>query len=108
MSSSNDDAISHNRISRPEPPRAEPEIIPPGADFPPRRHSNAFVFAHHGPRFQVVRLGPFGIGMVVLGALALGAIGLLMLLGAVLVGATVGVIGAAALFSRFLRGLARP
>jgi hypothetical protein len=46
--------------------------------------------------------------MVLLGALALGAIGLLMLLGAVLVGATVGVIGAAALFSRFLRGLARP
>jgi hypothetical protein len=108
MPSSNDDPINHNRISRPEPPRAEPEIIPPGADFPPRPHREAFVFAHHGTRFHVARLGPFGIGMVLLGALALGAIGLLMLLGAVLVGAAVGVIGATALFSRFLRGSARP
>jgi len=108
MPSSNNDAISHNRISRPEPPRAEPEIIPPGADFRPRPLGEAFVFAHHGTQFHVSRPGPFGIGVFLLGALALGAIGLLMLLGAVLVGATVGVIGAAALFSRFLRGSARP
>ena len=108
MHSPNDDAIGHGRISRPEPPRAEPEIIPPGAEFPPRPHRDAFVFAHRGTRIHVARLGPFGIGMVLLGALALGAIGLLMLLGAVLVGAAVGVIGAAALFSRFLRGSARP
>ena len=107
MHSSNDDPIGHDRISRPEPPRAEPEIIPPSADLPPRPHSETFVFAQHGTRFHIARLGPFGIGMVLLGALALGAIGLLMLLGAVLVGAAVGVIGAAALLSRFLRGSTR-
>jgi hypothetical protein len=109
MPSSNDDPINHNRISRPEPPRAEPEIIPPGADFPPRPHREAFVFAHHGTRIHVARLGPFGIAMILLGAGALGAIGLLVLLGAVLVGAAVmGVVVAAALFSRLLRGPARP
>ena len=107
MHSFNDDTIGHDRISRPEPPRAEPEIIPPSADLPPRPYSETFVFAQHGTRFHIARLGPFGIGMVLLGALALGAIGLLMLLGAVLVGAAVGVIGAAALFSRFLRGSTR-
>src|SRR5256885_10339584 len=103
----NNDPIAQDGISGPEPPGAEPEIIPPSADLPPRPYSETCVFAQHGTRFHIARLGPFGIGMVLLGALALGAIGLLMLLGAVLVGAAVGVIGAAALLSRFLRGSTR-
>jgi hypothetical protein len=108
MHSPSDDAIGHGRISRPEPPRAELEIIPPGADFPPRPHRDAF-FVHHRTRIHVARLGPFGIAMILLGAGALGAIGLLILLGAVLVGAAaIGVVVVAALFSRLLRGPARP
>src|SRR5436309_15602096 len=107
MHSSNDDPIGHDRISRPEPPRAEPEIIPPSADLPPRPYSETFVFTQHGTRFHIARLGPFGIGLVLLGVVALGAIGLLMLLGAVLGWAAVGVIGAAARFSRVLRRSSR-
>ena len=90
--------------SRPEPSRRLSRQAPTCRLRP---YGETFVFAQHGTRFHIARLGPFGIGMVLLGALALGAIGLLMLLGAVLVGAAVGVIGAAALLSRFLRGSTR-
>jgi hypothetical protein len=104
-----DDAIARQPSSRAEPPRAEPEIIPPGADFPSQPHRETFVFAHRGIRIHVTRLGPFGIAMLLLGGVALGAIGLLMLLGTVLVGAAaIGVVVAAALLSRLFRGPPKP
>jgi len=104
-----DDASGRQRGAPAEPPRAEPEIIPPGADFPPRPRAEGVVFTRHGTRIQVTRLGPFGIAMVLLGAGVLGAIGLLVLLGAALVGAAaLGVIVIGALLSRLLRGSPRP
>lgn len=108
MNSPSDDAYRRPSAAPAEPPRNEPEIIPPGADFPPRSRAEGIVFTRHGTRIQVRRLGPFGIAMLLLGAGALGAIGLLMLLGALLVGAAVmGVIVVAALLSQLLRGPAR-
>jgi hypothetical protein len=104
-----DDASGRHRGAPAEPPRAEPEIIPPGADFPPRPRPEGVVFTHRGGRIRVARLGPLGIAMVLLGAGVLGAIGLLVLLGAVLVGAAaLGVIVIGALLSQLFRGSPRP
>lgn len=104
-----EDAAGQHRDAPAEPPGAEPEIMPPGADFPPRTRAEGVVFTHRGSRIRVARLGPFGIAMVLLGAGVLGAIGLLVLLGAVLVGAAaVGVIVIGALLSQLFRGPPRP
>jgi hypothetical protein len=64
----------------------EPEIIPPGADWP--RSSRIWISTgpQHTTRIQIARLGPVGIALFVLliGILALA--GLVLLLGAALVG----------------------
>ena len=56
-----------------ETPYAEPEIIPPGADWP--RSSRIWISTgpHHTTRIQLPRLGPVGIALFVLliGILAL-------------------------------------
>ena len=69
-----------------EMPYIEPEIIPPGADWP--RASRIWVSTgpRHIVRIQITRLGPVGIALFVLliGILALA--GLVLLLGAALVG----------------------
>ena len=105
--SSDDDVIARQPPSGADRPRAEPEIIPPGVDVPP--HREAFALARHGIRIDVTRLGPFGITVLLLGGAVLGAIGLLMLLGAALVGAAaIGVVVVVALLSRLFRGPERP
>jgi len=94
---------------RAEPPRAEPEIIPPGADFSATPRVENAVFIHHGTRIRVRRLGPLGIALVLLAAGVVGAVGLLVLLGAALVGAAAaGAIIVGALVSRLFRGPRRP
>lgn len=109
MHSSSDYPIGREAAPGAEPPRAEPEIIPPGADFPPRPQLDNGVFAQYGTRIHLTRLGPFGIAFVLLGAGILGAVALLMLLGAALVGAAAaGVIIVGALVARLFRGLLRP
>jgi hypothetical protein len=47
-------------------PYTEPEIIPPGADWP--RASRVWVSAgpHHTTRIQITRLGPVGTALFVL------------------------------------------
>lgn len=92
-----------------ERPRAEPEIIPPGADFPPPpRQGGTVVYTRDGTRIHVRRLGPFGIAAVLLGLGVAGILGLLFLLGAVLVGAAaLGVVVLTALIARLLRGPSR-
>ena len=85
-----------------ERPRAEPEIIPPGA--PLRRPRDDFTGAQFTQRIYVTRLGPFGL---ILLALALGVIAvvlLVLLVGAVLFWIPViGLLVAAAIFSGALR-----
>ena len=85
-------------------PSIEPEIIPPGADWP--RSSRIWVSTgpHQTIRIQITRLGPFGIALFVLliGILALA--GVLLLLGAALVGvAAAGVVIGAGIFSSLSR-----
>jgi hypothetical protein len=71
-------------------PYTEPEIIPPGADWP--RASRIWVSTgpHHTTRIQITRLGPVGIAffMLLIGILALA--GMALLLGAALVGIAAG------------------
>jgi len=71
-------------------PYTEPEIIPPGADWP--RASRIWVSTgpYHTTRIQIARPGPVGITLFVLliGILALA--GMALLLGAALVGIAAG------------------
>jgi hypothetical protein len=64
-------------------PRAEPEIIPPGAPLPPRDGDGPF-----NARFQriyIARPGPFGLLLVALAAIIIVAVILLLVVGAVLI-----------------------
>ena len=109
MHSSSDDAIGRQPSARPEPPPSEPEIIPPGADFPRRPDYNeTFFAAGNGIRIRVVRPGPLGIAAIVVGAGIIGALSLVMLLGTLLIGAAAaGTIMLIALVSRLLRAFGR-
>jgi len=68
----------------------EPEIIPPGADWP--RASRVWVSTgrHHTTRIQITRLGPVATALfvILIGILALA--GMALLLGAALVGIAAG------------------
>ena len=72
-----------------ETPYIEPEIIPPGADWP--RSSRIWVSTGpwHTTRVQITRLGPIGIALFVLLIGILASVGLFLLLGAALVGVVV-------------------
>lgn len=86
------------------PPRGEPEIIPPGADWPPTPRSRVSNSAGHVTIVRIARLGPVGIvvALIVLGMLA--ALTVLLLLGLAVVGvATTGVVIIGAAISLFLR-----
>ena len=69
-----------------ETPHIEPEIIPPGADWP--RSSRIWISTgpHHTTRIQIARLGPVGITLSVLLVGILALAGLVLLLGAALIG----------------------
>jgi hypothetical protein len=106
--SSSDDAIGREPPAWPEPPRSEPEIIPPGADFRSRPGGKAVFYTHNGTRIHVTRLGPLGVATVLLGVGVLGALGVLMLLGTVLIAAAAaGAIVMCALVVKLLRALVR-
>jgi len=69
-----------------KPRYTEPEIIPPGADWP--RASRIWVSTgpHHTTRIQITRLGPVGIAIFLLLIGVLAFVGMALLLGAALVG----------------------
>ena len=73
-----------------KPRYTEPEIIPPGADWP--RASRIWVSTgpHHTTRIQITRLGPVAIALfaLLIGIFALA--GIALLLGAALVGVAAG------------------
>ena len=73
-----------------KPRYTEPEIIPPGADWP--RASRIWVSTgpHHTTRIQITRLGPVTIALfaLLIGIFALA--GIALLLGAALVGIAAG------------------
>ena len=86
---------------RADPQRKEPEIIPPGADWPPRPRSSS---ADQVTFVRITRLGPVGIilALLVLGMLA--ALTVVLLLGLAVVGVAVaGIIIIGAAISLFLR-----
>jgi hypothetical protein len=68
----------------------EPEIIPPGADWP--RTSRIWVSTgpHHTTRIQIMRLGPVGIALLALLTGILALAGMTLLFGAVLIGIAAG------------------
>ena len=68
------------------PPRGEPEVIPPGADWPPTPRSGVSNSAGQVTLVRIARLGPVGIvvGLLVLGMLA--ALTVVLLLGLAVVG----------------------
>ncbi|WP_315838209.1 hypothetical protein [Bradyrhizobium prioriisuperbiae] len=64
-------------------PRAEPEIIPPGAPLPP--HDRDGPFNARFQRIYIARPGPFGLLLVALAAIIIVAVILLLVVGAVLI-----------------------
>ena len=88
-------------------PYTEPEIIPPGADWP--RASRVWVSAgpHHTTRIQITRLGPVGTAALFVLLIGIPALaGMALLLGAALVGiaaASVLIVGASSPASRAVR-----
>jgi hypothetical protein len=71
-------------------PYSEPEIIPPGAEWPHASRIWVSTGRHHTTRIQITRLGPVAIALFVMliGILALA--GMALLLGAALVGIATG------------------
>jgi hypothetical protein len=87
-----------------ETPNIEPEVIPPGADWPCSSRSSASTRAHHTIRIQIPRLGPVSIVLfaLLIGILVLG--GLVLLLGAALIGVVVaGIVIGGGIFSSLVR-----
>jgi hypothetical protein len=72
----------------PERPRQEPEIIPPGADWPRRNSSfppNHGFDARGTHRIYVSRIGPLGFALFMIIAALFGGVLLLALIGAALI-----------------------
>ena len=87
-----------------ETPCIEPEIIPPGSDWP--RSSRIWVSTGpcHTTRVQITRLGPIGIALFVLLIGILASVGLFLLLAAALVGVVAaGVLIVGGIFSSLSR-----
>jgi ABC-type transport system involved in cytochrome bd biosynthesis fused ATPase/permease subunit len=92
---------------RPDKPRSEPEIIPPGeADARPRRGDARIWSSVDGrQRIYVARLGPFGFAMVALAVAVIAALVFLLVLGAfVIFIPLVGLLLAAVVITSMLRG----
>jgi hypothetical protein len=74
---------------QPERPRQEPEIIPPGNDWPSRdsRGPPNYGFNEHRSthRIYVGRIGPLGFALLLLMVVLFGAVFLLALMGAALI-----------------------
>jgi hypothetical protein len=85
--SSRDNAIDRRSEAEPELPRSEPEIIPPGVDFRRRPDGATDFHTRRGIYIRVTRPGPLGIAAIAAGAGIVGALGILLLLGTLLIGA---------------------
>src|ERR1700682_3333485 len=89
---------------RSDPPGGEPEIIPPGADWPPTPRSRAPNSTSQVTFVRIARLGPVGIilALLIIGMLA--ALAVVLLLGLVVIAVAVaGVVIIGAVISLFLR-----
>jgi hypothetical protein len=69
---------------KPERPRVEPEIIPPGRDQSPWR-SDTFTQSHGSQRIYVTKIGPFGFTLLLLALAALAAVIVVAIIGAFLI-----------------------
>jgi len=67
----------------------EPEIIPPDTDWPSSSPIWVSTGPHHTTRIQIRRVGPLGIALFVLLVGFLALAGLVLLLGAALVGVVI-------------------
>jgi hypothetical protein len=106
---SGDEVTGRPATARPEPPRSEPEIIPPGAEFPRRPDGETGFYTHRGIHIRVTPPGPLGIAAIVVGAGIVGVLSFVMLLGTLLIGAAAaGTIVLIALIGRLLRIFGRP
>ena len=78
-----------SQSDQPERPRREPEIIPPGSDWPRRDSSwpphDGFGQRRSSHRIYVGRLGPLGFALLVLMVAVFGGVFLLALIGAALI-----------------------
>jgi hypothetical protein len=78
-----------NQREQPEQPRQEPEIIPPGKDWPSRDSAwppnSGFDGRRSTHRIYVGRIGPLGFALFVLIAALFGGLLLLALIGAALI-----------------------
>jgi hypothetical protein len=78
-----------NQQEQPERPRQEPEIIPPGRDWPGRDSAwppnNGFDGRRGTHRIYVGRIGPLGFALFMLIAALFGGLLLLALIGAALI-----------------------
>lgn len=105
MSRSDDSAIGRPPKTRADPPRSEPEIIPPGVDFRPRPDGERGFHTHREIYIRVTRPGPLGIAAIVVGAGIVGVLSFLLLLGTLLIGAAAA--GALIVIAAIARLLAR-
>ena len=93
---------------RTEQPRAEPEIIPPGAPMDFRSRARASADTRARGRIYVARLGPVGSAVLFLAIGFLAVFALFLLLGAVLISlAVIGVLTIGAILSVVWRGRSR-
>jgi hypothetical protein len=103
MPQSIDDAIGRQHEAGAVLPRSEPEIIPPGADFRPRSGTETGFDTRRGIHIRVPRLGPLGIATIFVGVGIVGALSVLLLAGALLIGAAAaGMLMAITLVARLL------
>ena len=86
--------------------QAEPEIIPPGADWAGKSRIWVSAGQHHTMRVRITRLGPAGIAVLMLMIGILGLAGLMLVIGLALVGlAAAGVLVVGAILFGLLRSL---
>ena|SRR5438309_6139731 len=86
--------------------QAEPEIIPPGADWAGKSRIWVSAGPHHTMRVRITRLGPAGIAVLMLMIGILGLAGLMLVIGLALVGlAAAGVLVVGAILFGLLRSL---
>src|SRR5215472_4318982 len=76
-----------DKKDQPERPRREPEIIPPGKDWPGRKPPwpPNYGYSANRSRIYVGRIGPLGFALLVLMVALFGGVFLLALIGAVLI-----------------------
>jgi hypothetical protein len=97
--------MEQHRTPRPEQPRAEPEIIPPGAPVDIRSRVWTLADVRTRGRIYVAKLGPVGSAVLFLVIGILAVLALFLLLGVALISlAVIGVLTVGAIVSAVWRG----